>query len=154
MVLICLLIIYLLNIIFIIICLIIHDKYITNFLNKINLDFQKEKNDFKWNLIILIYQILYIVLPLSIMVISNCFSNYINKNNGEKKDERYNDTAENINDDKIKELEKKIKAKDKEIKKLKEQNRQQESTNNILTINRNASETTKLKNELEEKKIE
>ena len=46
---------FLLQIIFVIICLNHHVKYITNFINKINLDFEKDKNGFKWNLIILLY---------------------------------------------------------------------------------------------------
>ena len=104
---ICLFITYLLNLIFTIICLSIHVKYITNFMNKLNLDFQREKNDFKWNLIILIYQILFIVIPLSILIITNCFSDYIHKNNIGKNDEIYIPTTDNINVDKIKELEKK-----------------------------------------------
>jgi hypothetical protein len=76
-------------------------------MNKLNLDFQREKNDFKWNLIILIYQILFIVIPLSILIITNCFSDYIHKNNIGKNDEIYIPTTDNINVDKIKELEKK-----------------------------------------------
>ena len=54
---------YLLYIIFVIICLSIHVQYITNFMNEINLDFEREKNDFKWNLISLIFIIPLICLP-------------------------------------------------------------------------------------------
>ena len=151
---ICILIVYLLNLIFIIICLSIHVKYITNFMNKINLDFQREKNDFKWNLIILIYQILLVVTPLSILLISDCFSDYIKKTNIVKKVEINTNTSNNIKEDKIKELEEKIEVKDKEIIELKEKIQQQESNNEILTINHNISETNRLKNELKESKME
>ena len=61
--------IYFLYIIFTLICLGIHDQYITNFMNKINLDFEREKNDVKWNVTIFIYQIILLIIPVLIEVL-------------------------------------------------------------------------------------
>ena len=151
---ICLIIVYLLKLIFIIICLNNHIKYITNFMNKLNLDFQREKNDYLWNLILLIYH-----ASLALYIIIIMCSSKGDKNNILKKVEKNNTTANNttthnINDDKIKELEKKIEDKNKEINGLKEQIKNQDGTNDILTINNNASEINRLKDELEKKQMQ
>ena len=56
-------------IIILIISLNIHIKYITNFMNRINSDFQRIKNDLKWNIIILIYHLIFLILFLFIYLI-------------------------------------------------------------------------------------
>ena len=42
---------------------------INNFMNKINLDFGREKNDVKWNVTIFIYQIILLIIPVLIEVL-------------------------------------------------------------------------------------
>ena len=148
---ICLLIVYLLSIIFIIICLNNHVNYITNFMNKINLDFKREKNDFKWNLITLIYLILFVATPITVFFTYDCYEKYGNKG-GETK-------VQVSNDDRITKLEEEIEKKDKEIKELKKkiediyinENNTNSKINNILTLKDNNSENERLKKELEEK---
>ena len=49
-------------IIVLIISLDIHIKYITNFINRINFDFLRIKNDLKWNIIILIYHFIFLII--------------------------------------------------------------------------------------------
>ena len=44
--------------IILIICFYYHFKYIKDFMNDINLDFQNDKNDYKWNVIVIIFFIL------------------------------------------------------------------------------------------------
>ena len=115
---------YLLQIIFVIICLNHHVKYITNFINKINLDFEKDKNDFKWNLIILLYLVISIpyLLIMSFIIDNDEKSsnekstNEININNNDKKTEDIIRTK----DQKIKneDLKNIITSKDEEINKL------------------------------------
>ena len=41
-------------------------------MNKINVDFERIKNDYKWNLIILIYQAIFIFIPLICFLIKRC----------------------------------------------------------------------------------
>ena len=77
----------------------------------LKLDFQREKNDYLWNLIILIYH-----ASLALYIIIIMCSSKGDKNNILKKVEKNNTTANNttthnINDDKIKELEIKLRIK-------------------------------------------
>ena len=55
------------NIIILILCLNIHNIYINNFMNKINIFIEKEKNDIKWNVIILIYSLIFFVVYLFVL---------------------------------------------------------------------------------------
>ena len=73
----------LVNIVIIIICLSFHVKYIKNYMNKINIDFEKDKNDFKWNVAVLIFWLIsgVYIAPGS---------------NGEKKFDLYDETQEKI----------------------------------------------------------
>ena len=64
-------------------------------MNKLNLDFQREKNDFKWNLIILIYQIFLVVAPILMAFVPK----NIPFNNNTKKKKINSDTVVNINND-------------------------------------------------------
>ena len=117
--------IFLLYIIFVIICLSIHVKCITNFMNKINLDFEREKNDFKWNLIILIFKIQFIV-ALIILVMLQCekpFRRYYNNDNATK--------------NKLKELDQTLSNKNEEISKLKKEidNIKKDNATLIQTLN-------------------
>ena len=50
-----------------IISLNIHNIYINNFMNKLNLDLAIEKNDIKWNVIILIYSLIFFFIYLFIL---------------------------------------------------------------------------------------
>jgi len=57
--------IYLVYFIIIIVCLDYHRKYVTNFMNKINLDLTNNKNDYKWNVAVLIHSLfagIYVIL--------------------------------------------------------------------------------------------
>jgi len=49
--------IYLVYFIIIIVCLDYHRKYVTNFMNKINFDLTNHKNDYKWNVAVLIHSL-------------------------------------------------------------------------------------------------
>ena len=48
--------------IILIICLDIQDKFIINFMNKINFDFQREKIDYKWNYFLLLFSFLFWII--------------------------------------------------------------------------------------------
>ena len=67
----CFIIIYWIYFIFIAICLDIHIKYVTHFMNKINSDFEREKADYKWNFIILLFDVLFLILPIIIGIFKN-----------------------------------------------------------------------------------
>ena len=71
-------------------------------MNKINLDFEREKSDFKWNFIIFIYQIIFFIIPVLIYTIgknSICLKNITESqrnevnidNNSSKKIKKSND---------------------------------------------------------------
>ena len=51
----CLIIFVFSYMIILIICTFFHNKYIKDFMNDINLDFQNDKNDYKWNAILIIF---------------------------------------------------------------------------------------------------
>ena len=157
--LICTGIIYLLNIIFIIICLSIHVKYIMNFMNKINLDFQREKNDLKWNLVILIYKFFLILIPLMIYLLNNF---YDSKEQPEEIISRISIEIRKLNNNiktkesEIKNLNNNIRTKDNEISNLNNNIRNKESeianlNNNIRTKN---SEIRYLSNKINRKESE
>ena len=46
----------------------INVKYIKNFMNLINIDFEREKNDIKWNIIMIIYSILFLFCLILIII--------------------------------------------------------------------------------------
>lgn len=130
---------YIINFIFISICLGIHVKYITRFMNKINLDFEREKNDFKWNFIILMYYIFFLVIPSIIYL-----EDYFDKNYPSKKvSYQYNPTNEaskeviNRKNEEIKQLNNDIKQKDKKIYDLQNEMEKLKNNSNMLTINNN-----------------
>ena len=57
--------IYFIYFIIILVCLDYHRKYITNFMNKINFDLTNNKNDYKWNVAVLIHSLfagIYVIL--------------------------------------------------------------------------------------------
>ena len=56
-------------IIVLIISLDIHIKFITNFMNKINIDFKRIKNDLRWNIIILIYHFIFLIILFLVYLI-------------------------------------------------------------------------------------
>ena len=155
--LICAVIIYLLNFIFIIICLNIHVKYITNFMNKINLDFQREKNDLKWNLVILIYKIFLIFIPLMIYLFKELHDS---KDKPEDVISRKSEEIRNLNnnirtkDSEIRKLNEKINRKESEIRKLNDKINRRESLIRYLNndIRTKDSEIRNLKNEIINKK--
>ena len=110
-------------------------------MNKINLDFEREKNDFKWNLIDLIYNILFLV----IFIIITCLNKYY-------KNSKYLDPTE---------FEIIIKEKNQEIYRLEDRIRYLENNNknkninnnNLLTIANNDTERKELKETSESKNI-
>ena len=115
--------IYLLYFIFVSICLGIHLKYITKFMNKINLDFEREKKDFKWNFIILIYKIIFFVVAILIVYRIKFY-------NGEKLDNSSNrnihfqanrQSTDDINNNTNETLQKQIDEKEEQIKEKEEQ---------------------------------
>ena len=132
---------YLINFILIIISLSIHLKYITNFMNEINLDFKREKNDFKWNLFVFIYNILILVIPITI----ECLNKYY-------KSSKYLDPA--IFEEIIKEKNSEISRLENKIRYLeKNYNNNNINNNNLLTLNDNDTERKKLKEKSESNEI-
>ena len=131
--LVCYIAIFFLYITFVIICLTIHVKDITNFMNRINLDFERERNDFKWNLIILIFKIQFIVAFIMI-IIFDCKEPFPRS---------YND--DNSTKNKLKELDQTISDKNEEISKLKKENetlkteiKEKDIRINTLNLNNNS----------------
>ena len=124
---------YLLQIIFVIICLNHHVKYITNFINKINLDFEKDKNDFKWNLIIL----LYLVVSIPYLLIMSFIIDDDEKSSNE---ESTNEININNNDKRTEDI---IRTKDQKIEELTTQIQKMKDTQEILTINKKEKELNK-----------
>ena len=106
-------------------------------MNKINLDFIREKNDFKWNLIVLIYNILLLVIPTTIICLKICENNskYLNQ------------------------YKKIITEKNLEISRLEgrirdlQKNNHNNNVNNLLTLNDNDTERKELKETSESKAI-
>ena len=124
---------FLLQIIFVIICLNHHVKYITNFINKINLDFEKDKNDFKWNLIIL----LYLVVSIPYLLIMSFIIDDDRKSSNE---ESTNEININNNDKRTEDI---IRTKDQKIEELTTQIQKMKDTQEILTINNKEKELSK-----------
>ena len=124
---------FLLQIIFVIICLNHHVKYITNFINKINLDFEKDKNDFKWNLIIL----LYLVVSIPYLLIMSFIIDDDEKSSNE---ESTNEININNNDKRTEDI---IRTKDQKIEELTTQIQKMKDTQEILTINKKEKELNK-----------
>ena len=122
----------LLDEIFVIICLNIHLKYITNFMNKINLDYGRDKNDFKWNLVVLLFFISLGGVPFVVLIIKDLI-HY-----------QYTDPNEEI-----KRLEKIIDDKNAQIKQLKKNPQDSRTDNNteILIINKKETEIERLRSE-------
>ena len=144
-------IVYLLYFIFISICLDIHLKYITNFMNKINFDFERKKNDFKWNMIILIMIILFPIMFGLIASISESYKNNSKKNDSTHGEKVYPSKEININQEIGKSQ---TNTERKEIKsELDEGVNNIENNLNVLTINdiQINEEKDNLKKELEKK---
>ena len=64
---------YLLNCIFVIVCLDCQIKYVLDLINKINFDFENNKIDYKWNVAIFIHS-LFIFIYIALFF---CFDNKI-----------------------------------------------------------------------------
>ena len=147
---------YCLYFIFNIICLSIHVKYIKNFSNKINLDFEREKNDFKWNMIILIYNFL-LLFRLSILFIFFLINKERNEKE-ERKEKEKNESNNEKNKNPINESNNKKKDEENasEIKSsennnyihiLDEHYSDQESKNEILKLKRNTIKEESIENQ-------
>ena len=132
----CVGVVYLLYIIFILVCLGIHVQYITNFMNKINSDFEREKNDFKWNLIIFLYEIIFIIIPILIIFLGKYFKCTKNEENVVIPFQTDNNNEiNNKNIEKIKELEIKISEKNKDIENLnKKIDKLQNNQNEVMIL--------------------
>ena len=150
----CSIIVYLLYFIFVSICLDIHIKYITKFMNKINLDFIREKNDFKWNLILLIYKIIFLAIPIIILFLYNFYdSNYSEYGRSIYHSNATSSNDININNKEIKRLKKENKEKDEKINELNIKVFNLENTTaGRLTLNKIEPDVIKLRQELEKLK--
>ena len=66
--------------IILIICLDIQDKFIINFMNKINFDFQREKIDYKWNYFLLLFSFLFWIIIKIFLNIEEPFEYELSEN--------------------------------------------------------------------------
>ena len=85
--------------IILIICLYYHYEYIKDFMNDINLDFQRDKNDYKWNIIVIIFLILTLLYIFFYKKIKKKFEFYetTNEDNTEEIGDKNNNSHENNN---------------------------------------------------------
>ena len=147
---------YLVYFIIIIVCLDYHRKYITNFINKINFGLTNNKNDYKWNVAVLIHSLFGGIYAILIFVFNEEFefknSNYNNDSSSRIRRRnfsdiviQYNNNNEN-NERQIGELKDTIRNLNTKISNL-------ERKNNYLTkerdnFRRNKVKLTKINNNL------
>ena len=85
-------IMYLFNFVFVTVCLDYQIKYVLDFINKINFDFENNKIDYKWNVAILIHSLFIFIY----IILFRCFQDKI-----EFMDRNYNEAIERENRDSV-----------------------------------------------------
>ena len=118
-------ILYLLNFIFLIVCLDYQRQYVLDFINKINFDFENNKIDYKWNvavlihtLFILIYLILFHCLEDNIEFMDRCYNEVTQRENRHSDIVYIRNNISSTTERNTEEHEKKIKNLNDEIEKL------------------------------------